>query len=428
MENLNFFSVERIPVRNATAAFMEPQVFREDSEDSPIRIGNYQYMAWGKDNQMPFDVLDLIEKDETMTTCLQVNAEMLYGQGLRYNTENAPQFKEEIEGFFLDSDMQNYFYGCCMDLKYWGFCVTCFVLSKDGSKIVRVARKEAIYCRFAPIDKNGRIPYLTYGIWRKSAVNPDTLEKIPVIPPTRGALLDAVKNSNKRKFAIITRIPTVDSTYYPIPPYASLFRGNWYNIKQMIGIGKAAMLKHSAPIKYQVEIQREYWSRIFEERHITDIKEKEKAVKEEKQKIIDFLTEVENSGKIWFSMYYIHPQTGKEFSDVKITKIDTGKQGGDWESDIQEAINMICFAMRVHSNLVGSVPGKAQSNNSGSDKRELYTIAQRQQQAYKEQLLLVHRLIIRYNGYTGVFPEVPIIELTTLDEHKDSQVVTINNE
>ena len=37
---------------------------------------------------------------------------------------------------------------------------------------------------------------------------------------------------------------------------------------------------------------------------------------------------------------------------------------------------MMCFTMRVHSNLVGSVPGKSQTNNSGSDKRELYTIAQ----------------------------------------------------
>lgn len=37
---------------------------------------------------------------------------------------------------------------------------------------------------------------------------------------------------------------------------------------------------------------------------------------------------------------------------------------------------MMCFTMRVHSNLVGSVPGKSKTNNSGSDKRELYTIAQ----------------------------------------------------
>ena len=47
--------------------------------------------------------------------------------------------------------------------------------------------------------------------------------------------------------------------------------------------------------------------------------------------------------------------------------IETDKEGGDWATDIVEAINMICFTMRVHSNLVGSVPGKLQTNNSGSD-------------------------------------------------------------
>ena len=43
---------------------------------------------------------------------------------------------------------------------------------------------------------------------------------------------------------------------------------------------------------------------------------------------------------------------------------------------------MICFTMRVHSNLVGSVPGKALSYNSGFDKRERYTVAQALQKLY----------------------------------------------
>ena len=44
------------------------------------------------------------------------------------------------------------------------------------------------------------------------------------------------KNTTCRKFAIVSRIPTPDSTYYPIPYYASLFKGKWYNIKQLTHI------------------------------------------------------------------------------------------------------------------------------------------------------------------------------------------------
>ena len=86
---------------------------------------------------------------------------------------------------------------------------------------------------------------------------------------------------------------------------------------------------------------------------------------------------------------------------------------------------MICFTIRVHSNLVGSVPGKAQSNNSGSDKRELYTIAQALQKPYHDLLFTVHRIIIRFNGWQGVTVDVPFIQLTTLDEHQDAKQVKL---
>ena len=89
---------------------------------------------------------------------------------------------------------------------------------------------------------------------------------------------------------------------------------------------------------------------------------------------------------------------------------------------------MICFTMRVHSNLVGSVPGKAQTNNSGSDKRELYTIAQALQKPYHDLLFTVHRIIIRFNGWQGVKVDVPFMQLTTLDEHKDAKQVTPNKD
>ena len=86
---------------------------------------------------------------------------------------------------------------------------------------------------------------------------------------------------------------------------------------------------------------------------------------------------------------------------------------------------MFCFTMRVHSNLVGSVPGKGQTNNSGSDKRELYTIAQALQKPYHDLLFLPHRIIIKFNKWQGAVPECPFIMLTTLDENKDAKEVNI---
>lgn len=413
----------------AAVAFVpdSASVFRDDVDIIPNIIDDEtQFMPWGADNQLPYDVMKLIEDDETLSTCQVFNSEVCYASGLRYEPREGEGHNPEVEDFFTCNDMPSYFLGVCQDFKYYGFAISLVILSKDRKKIVRILRKEACYCRFAPADASGRIPYILYANWRLYPNTKAAIEKIPLLDPA--CPLHDLKsrlesNCRDSKFAIVSRIPTADSTYYPIPYYASLFRGKWYNIKRLIATAKEAKLRNSAPIKYQVEIQKEFWGRLFRDRGITDPAKQREAVKEMKQQIIEFLTGVENSGKIWFSEYFSYPD-GREVHEIKINKIDSAKEGGDYESDIQEAINMFCFTMRVHSNLVGSVPGKAQSNNSGSDKRELYTIAQALQKPYHDILFNVHRLIIAFNGWKGYRPSVPLMQLTTLDEHKDIKTVS----
>lgn len=401
------------------------EVFREDSDTVPTVINDrHSYMPWGADNQMPYTILDMIERDETLSTCQMFNAEICYGNGLRFDTSKCSEIvREEVDAFCSDNNIPAYFLGVCQDLKHFAFTVSVVILSKDGKKIVDIIRKEACYCRFSPREK-GKRQFVYYGNWRESLSEKD-IEVIPLLDvhnPLRN-LKDLVGRTNERKFAILTEIPAPDHTYYPIPYYASLFRGKWYDIKQLIGLAKEAKLKNSAPIKYLIEISKSYWTEIFKSEHITDPVKQQERVKQGKQEILDFLTGVENSGKAWFSTFY-RDVKGQEYSDVKITKVETDKEGGDWSTDIIEAINMICFTMRVHSNLVGSVSGKTQSNNSGSDKRELYTIAQALQKPYHDLLFAVYNLIIRFNGWKGCSVDVPFIQLSTLDENRDAKLVT----
>lgn len=430
---LNYNSVETLPGYEARAAFTvnSSSVFREDVDIVPTIVDDtLSYIPWGGDNQMPFDLLALVEKDETLATCQCFNAEVCYGSGLQYCVvEASAAVKSAVEDFTLDNDLAAYFLGISQDFKHFGFAVSVLILNEDGSRIVRLLRKEACYCRFTPADRHGRISKILYANWRKAISSRSDIEEIDLLDqsaPWQDLQQRLAKKTKTRKFAIVSRIPTVDSTYYPIPYYAALFRGKWYNIKQLIGIAKEAKLRNSAPIKYHIEVGAKYWESIFRAEGITDRRKQQERIVREKQSILDFLTGAENSGKAWFSTFYVTPD-GKEQHDVVINKIDDSKEGGDWETDIQEAINMICFTMRVHSNLVGSVPGKAQSNNSGSDKRELYTIAQALQKPYHDLLFTVHRIIIRFNGWRGVHVEVPFIQLTTLDEHTDAKQVKLPN-
>ena len=428
MEQLIFSSVETLPNARASAAFTEPKpVFKEDGEITPTILSDtHAYMPWGATNLMPFDIIDLIESDETLATCQMFNAEVCYGSGLQYDTAQAADtVTAAVEDFLLDNDLASYFLGVCQDLKHFAFAVSVIILNSEATKIVRIIRKEACYCRFAPADTHGKIPRVYFANWRKFATIDDCeiIEMLDTASPFAD-LRDRLKRGDTcRKFAIVCRVPTPDSTYYPIPYYGALFRGKWYNIKRLIGLAKEAKLRNSAPLKYHIEVSQKYWDSIFKSEGITDRAKQQARIIEEKQRILDFLTGAENSGKVWFSTFYVNPN-GDEQHDVVINKIDSDKEGGDWESDIQEAVNMICFTLRVHSNLVGSVPGKAQTNNSGSDKRELYTIAQALQKPYHDLLFAVHRIIIRFNGWKGVKPLIPFIQLTTLDENRDAKTVT----
>lgn len=257
--NLNFNFVENVPGYEARAAFTvnSSSVFKEDIDIVPTIIDDtLSYIPWGGDNQMPFDILNLIEKDETLATCQIFNAEVCYGSGLRYDTCVATaKVKSEVEDFTLDNDLAAYFLGVSQDFKHFGFAVSVLILNEEGTKIVRLLRKEACYCRFAPADAKGRIPKILYANWRKPISARADIEVIDLLD-SNAPWLDLqdrlAKKSRVRKFAIVSRIPTVDSTYYPIPYYAALFKGKWYNIKQLIGIAKEAKLRNTAPIKYHI--------------------------------------------------------------------------------------------------------------------------------------------------------------------------------
>ena len=161
MDFLNFSSVEDLPGFNARAIFKvnSSSVFKEDVDIVPTIIDDkLSYIPWGGDNQMPLDILSLIEKDETLATCQCFIAEVCYGSGLRYDTRIASAtVKNEVEDFLLDNDLASYFLGVSQDFKHFGFAVSVLILNEDGTKVVSLKRKEACYCRFTPADVSDTI-------------------------------------------------------------------------------------------------------------------------------------------------------------------------------------------------------------------------------------------------------------------------------
>lgn len=419
-------------------------VFDEDAfvvEGQPVPGYNeLRYIPFGTSNDLPFHMIRTIGGDEVFSQNLFFNVLTAYGSGLKYIDLRTKQPTEdpELRKFMLTNSFNEFYLEQCTDMKYFFFCVAVIILDRDGKKIVQVRHKDACYCRFEKADKKGRINHVFYANWNK----PGTLtrkdvelitllnEKNPLghleVLMGRAPGADGLTRvrTTERKFAVVMRFPTPGQRYYPAPYYTALFRGDWYDLKRLIGKAKKAKIRNHSSVKYQVEIHKDYWQNIFAEENIMDPLKQQERIKQEKENIKRFVTGLENSGKVWISSYYIDGY-GHEQRSVRINKIDTSKEGGDWNDDIQEASNMICYGTNIHPNLVGATPGKSQSNNSGSDKRELFTLKQSLETAFHDMLLKLHEVVIFFNKWENkVKPQVPLILLTTLDQNTDAKKVT----
>ena len=432
-----------------TSGFTESSAIFDDDGTTPtiavnVKGKEYIYIPFGCDNKLPFELIKNIGESSVMAQNKLFNVLTCYGMGFQYNDieTKLPTKDKDVNLFRMHNSLSRFFLEQITDMKYFFFCVSAIILNKKGDKIVGIRHKEACYCRFTQ-SENGRSKYVLYANWR-NAEAPENIEVLPLLDELdplgdlqQRMSLDrqdgqtksrqtAEPACNDRVFAIVTRFPTPGSQYYPVPYYSAIFRDKWYDISRLIAIGKMAKLKNHAAIPYLVEIHNDYWRGIFKEEHITSVEEQKKRKAAEKEKIRSFISGIENSGKLWIAGYYTTPD-GHEVKMVRITRIDTSKDGGDYSDDIAESNNMQCYADNIHPNLVGATPGKSQTNNSGSDKRELFTLKQSIEKAFHDLMETVHWVVIYFNHWEEkVYPDVPLIMLTTLDENKDAKKVSNN--
>lgn len=430
---------------SASAAYSEDSssIFDEDLRQNyvPFDIGerHYEAAAFGWDNRLPYRIIDAVGRNMVMAQNKLFNALTCYAAGPRLTDRETG--KPVLEEWTMRNQLSRYFMEQCMDMKYFYFTVSVIILSRNGRQIVQLRHKEACYCRFERADKKGRIAHVFYADWRKT--NGREVEAIELLDqddplgdlrvrmgqdpdPATGT---PRRQTATRKFAIVTRFPTPGFAYYPVPFYAAIFRDAWYDIYGLIGQGKRAKIRNSAPPRFVVEVHRDYWDNLCDQEGIVDPVRRADRIRKEKENIEKFLTGSKNIGKTWVTGYYIDPATGKEISMVRINNVaNNAKEGGDWADDVQEAANSICYGDNVHPNLVGATPGKSAMNNSGSDKRELFTLKQATETAFHDIMKLPILTVLHYNGWAkNTTLDIPILQLTTLDEHKDASLTTTDN-
>lgn len=414
------------------------EIFEIDSNIQPTEIkGSVNgYVPWGSDNKQPSSIVKKVEASDILSPNMRFNILTCYGRGLKYTITEGTEEKttEEIKTFFKRNRPVPLLLETVTDIKYWDFTVIVLIVSKDGTKVVRMIAKEAMYCRFESCDKTtGRINNVMFANWDDAddEANPEIIQLLDCRDPWGDMMVSLgripndngeTKGNGNRKFACLVKFPSPGKKYYPFPNWQSTFKSGWYDVHTMIPKMKKAMMKNGMKIRYHVEIHKNYWKELFNTEKITDDEKKAERRMAELKNIQDFLSGVESKGKVWFSTYYIDPSKIEQ-KMVRITVVDSKKEGGDWIEDAEEAANMLCYAQGVHPSMNGATPGKSSGSQSGSDKRELFTMKQALEKPNRDMFLDVYNLVADVNGWDITF-EIEDIMLTTLDKGKDAETVS----
>lgn len=436
-----------------------------------VRVGNknVSFVGYGLDNLFPYKLQEMVHANSITARCQLFNIQTCYGQGLKfeerpceqeaaptpdldpdgydlhYGTRPQSYAEAELREFQLRNNIPRLFMEQVTDMKFYDFSVLLIVLSRDRSKIVSVRHRDACHVRLTPRNAEGRVESIVVGNFRHGAPMHaeqftllDTADPLGDLLVRQGREADPLTGQLRTPqqiarepyaYAILCRMPTVGYAYYPLPYYTAIFNDYWYDIYRLIGLGKRHLIQNTSAPRLQIEIHRSYWDNVCDEEHITDEKKRLERKIKERQNITDFCTKPENAGKAWVTTFDTTID-GQAVSMVRINNLSTGsaKEGGDWSEDMQEAANNICFAMGVHPNVVGAVPGKSQMNNSGSDKRELFTLKQSLEKTAHDIILQPWHAILHYNGWADRYTvTVPMVELTTLDKGGSFEIVKKDN-
>lgn len=423
----------------------------EDDNFFPVRAsdGNtYDVIAWGADNQLPYNLKEKVEKNSVMSQDKFFNVLTCYGRGLEYmdmatrDSKNPlPTSDKDIKRFLIRNSMKRFFAEQITDLKYYFFCVCVVILNRERKKIVRLVHKDACHVRFQKADENGRVKNILFANWKDNDA-PENVEVVPLLDEY-DPLGDLMARADKErdplgifkvmprqytKFAIVCKMPTVGCHYYPVPYWSATLRDGWYDIYGLLTAAKKAKIKNGQNIRYHVEINTQFWENRARERGISIGTPEFVAMKNEfVSQLRDYLGGSHNSDKLIWSEFEAL-MDGKERHNIKINVVDTSKAGNEYNDDVAEASNVLAYSDNVHPNLAGATPGKSQMNNSGSDKRELFTMKQALETMPHDMMMTVHNTVIHFNDWAEkVYPDVPMIMLTTLDKNTDAKEITTNN-
>ena len=192
-----------------------------------------------------------------------------------------------------------------------------------------------------------------------------------------------------------------------------------------------AIPKNQLGVKYIIYISPKYFEDICKKEGIDlhDRKAVQERIEKEKKAFSDFLSGEKNANKTIMALKEMMPSANGtvEHKWIEIIPISNDLKGGEYIDDTESTANIICYAMGVHSALIGATPGKNSSTIGGSNARELYMMKQAMMKPIVDRTMRPLKIIKNYNKWDkDIYITIPEYIFTTLDQNKSGKQESTN--
>lgn len=437
--------IDLYPEINAVLVTDSSYDFRLDKDLDSQKFGKFKVAPWGHDNLLPNHLLEKVEKGDIVGANLRFNRDVAFGLGPKlvkavkrdeYGRvqEWAPVEEGEIFDWFEANDIPLFIQQQLTDVAYFYNAFPEIILDENWQKIRAIRHKEAVFSRWAEMNAKGDINWHYYADWSKNPTAKDIVAtRVLDEFDTMEDLKILAAEHKTRRFIYPVYMPSPGKPYYSQPEWYSIFRSGWYDHSVMVPELKKAILKNQLGVKFIIYVAQEYFDNICKMEGIdrNDRKAYTERINKEKEAFNEFLTGEKNASKAIMAMKQkIATANGTmESKWIEIVPIDNKIQGGEYIDDTESTANIICYAMGVHSSLIGATPGKSSSTLGGTQARELYMMKQACMKPIVDRVMKPLRFIKQFNGWDkDVYINVPEYIFTTLDQNKSGKQESTNTE
>lgn len=469
-------SDNRLPMEVVKRAYLSPYVAPSLNHivNSLFSAGLKPYYVYyivvngkTKREQIDYEAAGLWLKERIRTLRSEMNAETS-NQAFLTKASSRPDHSEEIaqlekdykvwettwgklKTFLQDNNIPKWLLEVSSDLAYfWNWFPTLNLNiglpDQDWDpEIVGIGHLEATNTRKGVMNSFGEITYCVYsrsfGDTDDRELNAESIDEykkqrvIPALDPDyavkqlREKVAKQKTNVLQRRttrYVLPMRMPTPGKPYYAMPTWYSIFKsGIYYYLLAMLN-QRATRLKNGTMFSRIIHLNEAYVQYMCDQADVTGDPEKELEVY---NKLVDELKNwfrnPANNGKPLLAMTKTISEKSVKWVEVEV--VEPPKGDANLKDDIAEIANVILYAMGIHPQTVGALPGKDKVA-SGSEARELNTLQQLDMFAQKMMLMYPFYVIKAFNNWDEkLYFDIPMHVLTTLDKNKQGVEEMSNN-